>query len=167
MVLIGLFFLITITIFLNVEPFRAVGVFLNIYYLPGLSLVTLVKKERLLYEDLLLSFPCSIGISGLLTLVLLFAGVHVKNIAFIIYIINGFAVVSFLFAQRKKKFYPIVELNKQEIIFCFFALSVVLLLSVPFFTGPNRMAISAHAFHHSSLVTQIMNGIFPPENPGL
>lgn len=167
MVLTGLFLLITITIFLNVEPFRTIGVFLNICYLPGLGLLALGKRERLSYEDLLLSFPCSVGISVLLTLMLLFTGVHIKNITFIIYIINGFAVVFFLIAHRKKKIYPIVELNKQEVLFSFFALLAILLLSVPFLTGPNRMAISAHAFHHSLLIAQIMNGIFPPENPGL
>ncbi|MEN8264822.1 MAG: hypothetical protein ABFR82_15320, partial [Nitrospirota bacterium] len=58
-------------------------------------------------------------------------------------------------------------LNKQELIFCLFALMMILLLSIPFFIGPNRGPIASHAFHHSSFVSQILNGIFPPENPGL
>ena len=49
--------------FINFEPFTTAGVFISIGYLPGLCLFILGKKNDLEFEDLILAFPCSIGIS--------------------------------------------------------------------------------------------------------
>lgn len=167
MALIGLYSLASLLFFINIEPFKAIGVLLSICYLPGLALFALAKRDKLFFEDLLLAFPCSIGISSILTLLLLFTGVHIVYIAIIIHIIVGATVVLYIIAGYRQKTYVIVEINKQQLTFCLFAFFIILLFSIPFFFGLNRMGIAAHAFHHSLLITQILNGIFPPENPGL
>jgi len=152
---------------LNVEPFMTIGVFLSICYLPGLCIFTLARKDKLLFEDLVLSFPSSIGISCVLILGLLFLGVNVKYIPVIIHLIAGTAVGICVIKKNKESAFPVVEITRHELFFFLFALLTTLLLSIPFFIGPDRVTIASHVFHHSAIVTQIINGIFPPENPGL
>ncbi len=147
--------------FINVESLRIAGIFIGIAYIPGLCLVTLGKKEKITVEDLFLSFPYSIGISSLLILGLLYIGVNVKHIFYIIHAMTGVIVLLYAVTRNKNKPYITIKLNKQELIFCFSALLMTLLLAIPNIFGSRR------AFWHSSLVTQIINGIFPPENPGL
>jgi hypothetical protein len=166
MVLIFLYCLSVIFFFIKIEPFTIAGVFLSICYLPGLSIFFIGNKEKINFEDLFLAFPCSLGISGLLTLGLLFIGINVNYVPNIIHIIMGVIVLIFVITNRKKT-YPVLALEKKEIIFCLFALLMTLIFSIPFFIGPDRGPIAAHAFHHSSFVSQILHGIFPPENPGL
>ncbi len=167
MALIILYCFATLLIFVKIEPFTVVGVFLSICYLPGLCLITLFKRNKILFKDLILAFPFSIGISGLLTLGVLFIGGHVKYAPVVIYIIVSIIVLSCLILKGKKKAYPVVSLSKQEIAFTIFALFMLLIMSIPYFIGPNRVGFAAHAYHHSSFVSQILNGIFPPENPGM
>lgn len=162
-----LFLLSTILVYINIEPFSITGILLSICYFPGLCLFAIGKRDKIVFEDLLLAFPISVGLSGLLTLALLFLGIHVKYIFPIIHFIVGIAVLVYVIKKIKNRAYSVVELNKQDIYFCMFALMITLLLSIPFFIGPNRGPIASHAFHHSSFVSQILNGIFPPENPGL
>jgi hypothetical protein len=162
-----LFILSSISVFINTEPFTIAGIFLIICYLPGLCIFALFKRGNLLFEDLILAFPCSIGISSVLTLALLFLGVNVKYVPIIIHIIVGIAVVIFIIAKKRNRVYADVKIKKQEILFFIFTLVATLLLSIPFFLGPDRITIASHVFHHSAMVTQIINGIFPPENPGL
>jgi hypothetical protein len=167
MALIVLFSVSLILVLINIEPFTFAGVLLSICYLPGLCLLALGKRDKLLFEDLLLAFPCSISICGLLSLGLLSVDIPVKYVPFIIHFITGIAVFLFIISKNKKKTYSFIGIDKHEILFCLFAFSMVLLLSIPYFIGPNRVVIANHAFHHSSFVSQILNGIFPPENPGL
>jgi hypothetical protein len=102
----------------------------------------------------------------MLTVGLLFAGVTVAYIPIIILAFVG--VTGFLYVVIFKGKPAVIRLSRQEIVFAVFAIFIVLSLSIPFFMGgPNRLAIAGHVFHHSLMVTQIMNGIFPPENPGL
>ncbi len=180
MALIILYLLSSILILIGIEPFKTAGIFLIICYLPGFYLFSFLKREKLTFEDLILAFPCSIGINSILILSLLFAGFHVKYIPTIIHIISGVITVLYI-VNRSKTFTPLekkshlsfltgftaIKISRQELIFALFALLITLLLSIPIFIGPNRLSISGHAFFHSSLVTQILNGIFPPENPGL
>ncbi len=165
--IVSLFSLSTILFFINIEPFTVVGIFLSLCYLPGLCIFAILKREALLFEDLILSFPCSIGVSSASILAMLFIGVPVEFIPVIIHLFVGAAVVFLMITRNKGKAYTVVEIKKQELLFCFFALLITLLLSIPFFLGANRNSIAAHVFHHSLMVTQILNGIFPPENPGL
>ncbi len=165
--LIGLFLLSTILVLINAEPFTITGTFLIICYLPGLCIFAFAKRDKLLFEDFVLALPCSIGVSSGLTLGLLFLGIHIKYVPTTIHILAGIAIVFCIIAKNKNKAYIAVEINKQELLFSLFALMATLLLSIPFFLGPDRLDIANHVFHHSLFVTQILNGIFPPENPGL
>ena len=167
MTLIIPFVISTALLILNVEPFKTAGIFLSICYLPGLSIFALAKIDKLLFEDFILAFPCSIGISSALTLALLFLGINVKYVSIIIHLIVGIALVSYIITKNRNKTYAIAEINKQEVLFSLSALAATLVLSIPFFLGPDRITIASHVFHHSAMVTQITNGIFPPENPGL
>lgn len=167
MTLIIPFVISTALLILNVEPLKTAGIFLSICYLPGLSIFALARRDSLVFEDLVLAFPCSIGISGALTLALLFLGVNVKYVSIIIHLIAGIALVSYIIAKQRKKICTVLEISKQEALFSLSALAATLLLSIPFFLGPDRVTIASHVFHHSAMVTQIINGIFPPENPGL
>lgn len=165
--LIVLFLLSTILVLINAEPFTITGTFLIICYLPGLCIFAFAKRDKLLFEDFVLAFPCSIGVSSGLILGVLFLGIHVKYVPTIIHILVGIAIIICIIAKNKNKAYTAVDINKQEVLFSLFALLATLLLSIPFFLGPDRIDIANHVFHHSSFVTQILNGIFPPENPGL
>jgi hypothetical protein len=167
MALTVIFFLSTVLILTNIEPFRITGIFLSICYLPGLCFFTLIKKRPLCFEDLILAFACSIGISSILSICLLFAGIRAEYIVIIIQMVLGILIVLYLFVATRRT-YASVELSRREIIFCLFAFLTILFLSMPFFLGgPNRIAIAGHVFHHSSMVTQILSGTVPPENPGL
>lgn len=168
MTLITLFLLSSLLLLLKIEPFTTAGVFLNICYLPGLSIFVIAKKrDRLLFEDLILAFPLSIGTSCIITLLLLLLGANVKYVSLTIQSVVGLAVIYRLFIGKNYRIYPDIEINKKELRFLFFALTITLLLSTPFLFGINRIGIAGHAFHHSMMVAQIINGIFPPENPGL
>jgi hypothetical protein len=167
MALILLFLLSLILSLLNIEPLTIAGVLLNICFFPGFCLFALIKKEELVFDDLILAFPCSIGISGLVTLGMLSIGVPVKYVPAIIYISVGVAILFYLIVKRRDKVCLTVKLIRQESIFMLLAALITLILSIPYFIGPNRASFAAHALHHSSFVSQILNGIFPPENPGL
>jgi hypothetical protein len=148
----------------GVQPLSAAGIFLGICYLPGLTVLALIKKESLKIEDLILAYPCSIGISSLLTLGLLYSGVHAGHAAYIIFIIFGSLVLFHLIKNKSAKLMT-VDLSAGETGFVIAALFMTLLFSVPVVS--ERIAISHHGFHHFSLVTNISNGFFPPENPGM
>ncbi len=165
--LIVLYLLSSILVFINIEPFTVAGTFLIICFFPGLCILALARRDKLFFEDIVLAVPCSVGVSGALTLGLLFCGINVKYILTIIQIIVGIAVIICAIAKTRNRVYTAIEINKHELLFCFFAFVITLLLSIPFFIGPDRVTIASHVFHHSSIVTQIINGIFPPENPGL
>ena len=167
MAMIVLYLLSAVCVFIKIEPFTVAGIFLNICYIPGLCVFALGKRDKLVFEDLILAFPCSIGVSSILILGLLFMGIHINHIPIIIVTINGIAVFLYIIDRKKNTAYTAIEVSRQELLFTLFALSIILLLSIPFFLGPNRIGISGHAFHHSVMVSQILNGIFPPENPGL
>jgi len=153
-----------IFVLIGYQPVTIPGVFFGLCYLPGLALFTLVKKDGLQFEDLILAFPVSVGISALLTLSLLYAGVHVKFIFYILYGIIGFSIL--LHKVKYTKFPPFsVKLSDREIRFVIIAFLITLIFSIPVLS--ERVSISAHGFHHSTIATQILNGIFPPENPGL
>ncbi len=167
MAMIVLFLLSSVLVFINTEPFTTAGIFLIICYLPGLCVFALSKRDKLLFEDLILAAPASIGISCMLILALLYCGTNVKFIPAVIHVIVGVAVTICVIAKNKNRAYTALRLSKQELLFSLFALAATLILSIPYFIGPDRVTIASHVFHHSSLVTQIINGIFPPENPGL
>lgn len=165
MALILLFLLSSVFLFVNAGPFTVAGIFLIICYIPGLSFLALVKRERLLFEDLVLAFPCSIGISGLLTIGLLVYGIDIKYAPAIIHLLSGAAVAGCIIGNNRTC--AAVDISREELWFAFIALLTTLFFSVPFLLGPDRITIANHVFHHSSIITQIINGIFPPENPGL
>jgi hypothetical protein len=167
MALLLLLSLSSLLVLMNIEPFTAVGIFLIICFLPGLCFFYLGRKEEITFNDLLLVFPCSVGISGLLTLGTLFAGIHVKYVPAVICVMAGLIVVFCLVSKRNGKAGPVLALTRREGFFILFASLTALIMSVPYFIGPNRGFVAAHAYHHSSFVSQILNGIFPPENPGL
>lgn len=167
MAIVTLFLISVILAHINIEPFTITGIMLSVCFLPGLSLFAVIKRDKLLFEDLLLAFPTSVGLSGFLTLGMLFQGVPVKYVLPVVQLITGGTLLFCFIARIKNKAFLTLELNKREIYFVVFALVITLLLSIPFFVGPNRGPIASHAFHHSSFVSQILNGIFPPENPGL
>ncbi len=167
MTVIVLYCFATLFYFVKVEPLTAIGAFLSVCYLPGLCIFSLSRKNKIVFEDLILAFPFSIGISGLLTAGMLFAGVHVKNVPLIIYAITGIIILFSIIPRIKKKACPGVFLNKQEVMYVVFAIFLLFILSIPYFTWLYRAAISPHAYHHSSFISQIINGIFPPENPGM
>lgn len=167
MILITVFILSTLLLAINIAPFKTVGIFISVCYLPGLSVFVLSKRSKILFEDLILAFPFSVGISSALTLVLLLASINIMHIALIIHIAVGAAAVYYWVVKNKGRGYTAVDVSRQELLFLLSAFALTLLLSSPFFFGANRLAIAGHAFHHSSMVSQIMSGIFPPENPGL
>jgi hypothetical protein len=155
-------------IFFNVEPLKIIGILLSICYLPGLSLLVVGREDKLLFEDLILAIPFSFGLSSLAIIALLFVGIPVASIPIVIHVAIGIVIIVYFVFDRKRlmslKFY----LSRQELVFFMFALLITLLFSIPFILGgPDKGPIANHAFHHSSLVSQILNGIFPPENPGL
>ena len=162
--LIILYILTALLVLTGFQPLNVTGIFFGICYLPGLILFALIKKDSLKIEDIILAFPASIGISSLLTLCLLYIGVHVKFIAYIIYGISGFIILSYVI--KYKKFPSLtIKLSGGETRFIIIAFLMTLVFSIPVIS--ERIAISAHGFHHFSIVTRIFNGIFPPENPGL
>ncbi|RJO61039.1 hypothetical protein C4544_03825 [candidate division WS5 bacterium] len=164
MLFIALYAVPAILILTGVGSFKIVGIAFILCYLPGLSFFSLAKKQQLIFEDLVLAFPISIGISGLLTLGLLVFGVSVKYIAYIIYALNVTVLFFSLIRCRSISFISI-RLLRNEAWFIAVAFLATLILSVPVIA--ERIAISAHGFHHLSMVNQIINGIFPPENTGL
>lgn len=167
MLLPGIYILSTLFLFVKIWSFPVAGIFLSVCYLPGLCFITLFKRDEIEYEDLILAFPYSIGISSIFILCSLFLGISVEHAALLLHGIIGMAVLLAVYMRKDRPARTAAHLNRQEVLFCLFALFLVLLESIPFLFGPNRIAISAHGFHHSVLVTQIIHGIFPPENPGL
>lgn len=162
-----IFLLSTALILTNVEPLRLSGIFLSICYLPGFYMSALLKKNKLFFEDLILAMPYSIGMSSVVTLVALFFGVHIKYVSYGIHVANGIAAVSCFIREKRNGERAYLEIRKEELSFCIIAVFIIAVLSLPFFFGLNKMGIAGHAFHHSLLMTQILHGIFPPENPGL
>jgi hypothetical protein len=167
MILILLFLLSSVFLFFSAGPFTVAGIFLIVCYIPGLSLLALARKDKLAYEDFILSFACSIGISGLLTIGLLVCGIDVKYVPAMIHLFSGAAILGCLIRKNKGRACAGMDLSSDEIRFVFVALLATIVLSIPFLLGPDRITIASHVFHHSSIITQIINGIFPPENPGL
>lgn len=164
MALIYLYILPVIFYSLDIGPFTIAAVLFSLCYLPGLAFSTFIKNDRLEIEDLIFAFPVSIGTSCLLTLGLLYIGTPVKFIAYIIHGVTGLIILIHIIKYRKPPSLP-VKLSKEEIKFIIIALLMTIILSIPVIS--ERVAISAHGFHHLSMVNQIFNGIFPPENPGL
>ncbi len=162
--LIFLYFLAAALVLTGVQPFTTAGVLFGICYLPGLTLFVFFKKDALDIKDLILAFPCSLGISSLFTVGLLYTGVGVQFISYIIYGLNGAALLLYSVNHRKLAQLKI-KLTPEEQRFLIVALLMTLVLSIPVLS--ERIAISAHGFHHSTIATQILNGIFPPENTGL
>jgi hypothetical protein len=159
-----LYFLTAALVITGIQPLSAAGIFIGICYLPGLTLLFSIKKENLKIEDLVLAYPVSIGISSLMTLGLLYSGVHAGHAAYIIFSIFGSIVIFHLVKNKSTKLMT-VDLSVGEVRFVIAALLLTLLFSIPIFS--ERIAISHHGFHHFSLATNISNGFFPPENPGL
>ena len=143
---------------------KITGIFFGICYLPGLTLIALIKKDRLEIGDLALAFPCAIGLSSLLTLILLYAGVHVQFIAYTIYGIAACFVLLYILIHKELPRITI-KLSDGDIKFLVIAFLMTLMFSIPLIS--DRLAISAHGFHHLSIVTSVINGFFPPDNPGL
>lgn len=167
MALILLLSLSSMFVLANIEPFAAIGIFLIICIAPGLSLFYILRKESIPFNDLVLVFPFSIGITGLLTLGVLFAGIHVKYVPLAVCVFSGLTVLFRLISKNSYKSVPVLKVGRQEALFVAYAFLIALIMSIPYFIGPNRGFVAAHAYHHSSFVSQILNGIFPPENPGL
>ena len=148
----------------GIQSLSTTGIFFALCYLPGLVLLAIIKKESLKSEDLILAFPCSIGISSLLTIGLLYIGIHVKFVAYIIYGMTGLLLL-FLVIKHKKSPPLHIDLSTAEIRFLVAALLMTVMFSIPIIS--ERISISHHGFHHLSIVTRIFNGFFPPENPGM
>ena len=139
---------------------KITGIFFGICYLPGLTLIALIKKDRLEIGDLALAFPCAIGLSSLLTLILLYAGVHVQFIAYTIYGIAACFVLLYILIHKELPRITI-KLSDGDIKFLVIAFLMTLMFSIPLIS--DRLAISAHGFHHLSIVTSVINGFFPPD----
>jgi hypothetical protein len=167
MVLILLFLLSSVGLFLDAGPFTVAGIFLIVCYIPGFSILSLARKDGLFYEDLVLVFPFSIGVSGLFAVGMLAGGIDIKYVPAIIHLFSGSAIAGRFIGYKKDRAYANIGISRDEIRFSFVALLATIILSIPFFLGPDRITIANHVFHHSSIITQIINGIFPPENPGL
>lgn len=162
--LIIVYIITALLVLTGFQPLKITGIFFGICYLPGLSLFALIKKDVLKMEDLILAFPGSIGISSLLTLGLLYAGVHIKFIAFIIFGLTGLSLLFHVVKYKKSP--PLnIELSAGEARFLVGAILLTLLFSIPIIS--ERISISHHGFHHLSIVTRIFNGFFPPDNPGM
>lgn len=164
-VLIFLYILPLILMLINFKIPKIVGVFLILCYLPGFFLFYFGKRGRLNFEDLVLAFPGSLGISAFLTIGLLYIGIPVRYILFIIYTIIAFAILGYIITHYKRLPSLKIEFTSGEIIYLKIILIITLLFSIPLIS--ERVVISAHGFHHSIIATQILNGLFPPENPGL
>ncbi len=162
--LIIIYCITAVLILAGFKTLSIAGIFFALCYLPGLTLITLIKKDSLKIEDLILAFPGSIGISSLLTLGLLYVGVHVKFVAYIIYGITGLLLLFHVIKYKKSPLLHI-ELSAGETRFLVVALLLTLVFSIPVIS--ERISISHHGFHHLSIVTRIFNGYFPPENPGM
>ena len=166
MALIVLYVLSILAILLPYEPLKLVGILISICFLPGLCLFAFGRKT-IVFRDLILSFLCSIGISSILILAFLYLGVNILHTPRIIIALTGIAILVYLITGWRKKSYAVFHLSVRELIFCLVALLTTLLLSLPVILGGDSMHLSAHSFFHSSITTQILNGTFPPENPGL
>ncbi len=158
--LLILFLLPAALVLTTIDVFRVAGILYGVCFLPGFVLLASTKKTRLKIEDIILAFPGSIGISSLLTLGLLYVGVEAAVIAYVIY---GFTGLTLIFSGVRHK--TEVELSKEETRFIFIALLITIIFSIPALS--DRIIISAHGLHHSSIVSRIANGMFPPENPGM
>ncbi|MBI4698598.1 MAG: hypothetical protein HY758_06735 [Nitrospirae bacterium] len=154
-------------ILICIEPIKIAGIFLSVCYLPGLCFLSIGKRAAVKFEDLILAFPLSIGISSLLIFAALSAGVNAGNISNLIILISGAAVVFYVISRRKSKLWARVEIDRKEIAYSLFAVSFTALLTIPIYYVPDGTAASWHSFLHSSLVTNVLHGFFPPENPGL
>lgn len=152
-------------LFLKIKILEIFSIFLLLTYLPGLLLLISSKKENLTFHDLILAFPVSIGITSILTLGLLYFGVHIGYVIFTSCAIGGLIMLRFLTTGYKRIQYIKLKISKKESIFICVFFILTLLLSIPVFS--ERVAITVHGFHHVSIITQILNGIFPPENPGM
>ena len=163
-VLIIIYFITALLVLTGIQPLKIIGIFFGICYLPGLSLLAIIKKDILKMEDLILSFPVSVGISALLTLVLLYSGIHVKFIVYIMYAVTGLVLLLHMIKSSGAPSLRI-ELSSSEISFIIVALLTTVMFSIPVIS--ERISISHHGFHHFSMVTGIFNGFFPPDNPGM
>ncbi|MEM3101733.1 MAG: hypothetical protein QXT99_10335 [Candidatus Nitrosotenuis sp.] len=153
-----------ISTFLKIEILKVFSVLFLLLYLPGLLFfITAKKNSGLSFYDLIIAFPLSIGITSILTLGLLYLGINARNILLILSLISGLMILWLLVTGRKES--KIFEISRGEILFvCIFTI-LTLLFSIPVLS--ERVAITVHGFHHASIVAQIINGIFPPENPGM
>jgi hypothetical protein len=163
-VLIILYITTIVLIVTGLHPLIIAGIFFGICYLPGLTMLALIKKKDLHFEDFILALPVSIGISSILIFALLYAGIHVKFISYIIIGIVGLLILATSIKHKKLPSFNL-KLSKKEVRFVIIAFLMTLIFSVPVIS--ERITVSAHGLHHFTLVSQIMNGIFPPENSGM
>ena len=159
--LIIVYFIILFLSLTGYSLFSAIGIIAALCYLPGLVVIATFKRGDLVFEDMILSFPVSLCISSLLTLIFLYTGIQISYIAYLIYAVTGLIVLVNSITCKGVK----AKVTGAEIIFIIMALLATFLFSIPIFS--ERIAISHHGFHHFSLVTSILNGFFPPDNPGL
>ncbi len=162
MYLIILYIITLIFLFAGIAPLKILSVIALTSLLPGITLLTIIKKDGIDFDDFILSFAFSIGLSSLLSIMLLYAGVKTGYIVYLLYFIYGSLALYKGF--RNGSNFNIIP-SKETISFAFVSIITTLFLSLPLLS--DRIAISTHGFHHSSMITQIINGIFPPENPGL
>lgn len=140
------------------------GMLLGTCFIPGITCYLLLKDDNLSFADLALSFPVSIGLSSLLILISLWLNINIRYTGFVVI---GASLLFMLFAiiKRKNRGLPGIIITLDERRFVGIALIAILIFSIPVFSV--RVTISHHGFHHFSLVTNILNGFFPPENPGI
>lgn len=161
MYFIIIYLILLLTLFANIEPLKIISVIGGISFLPGLTILSLVKREDINLDDLLISFAISLGLVSVTSLAFLYMGIKIEYLLYIFYLVSGLGILKLLKGGKQIN----ISLIKQDYIFVFITLIITCLLSLPLIS--ERIAISAHGFHHSSIITQMMNGIFPPENPGL
>ncbi|MBC8550382.1 MAG: hypothetical protein ISR96_12235 [Nitrospira sp.] len=166
MTLLFVYIVSAVAIFIDLEYVRLAGCFLSICLIPGLSIFAILKKE-LNFSDIILAILTSLGVSIFLTILMLFIGIKNSSISTIIIILTGIPVLYSFFIDRKAGSYVATRISQKEKIFSVCAVLITVLLALPVLTGPDSMDISSHSYFHTALSGNVMDGIFPPENPGL
>jgi hypothetical protein len=163
-VLIIVYLTIALLTFSGFKPISVYTAIIGICYLPGFVILSLFRKGSLKFDDLILSFPVSVGAGSVLLLVFLYAGLPVRYVIHFMFGIIGISlVIRFILYRRPPSL--TISLTSSEKRFIIVAVIMTLLFSIPLLS--ETITISAHGFHHSSIATQILNGFYPPENPGL
>jgi hypothetical protein len=163
MIITAIYLLSIILFSSGIDILKVSSVLFCLAYLPGLLIFINLKNGHLTFQDVALAFPVSIGVTSILTLGLLYSGIHAGKVFYILYVFEGAVILYYLLSTRGRRFR--IKLSHEETIFIIIFLILIALLSIPVFS--ERVAITVHGFHHASIVAQILNGIFPPENPGM